>query len=70
VTNTHSCLLISEPSLLQSEHVKRTHDYEPFIQNFVLCLHNEGLLDALLYPGEPTGGRQRKVAMIGKDDTK
>lgn len=28
--------------------IKRTHDYEPFIREFITCLHNEGLLDALI----------------------
>ncbi|KAF5350910.1 hypothetical protein D9758_010490 [Tetrapyrgos nigripes] len=31
-----------------SEHLKRTHDYEPFLAEFVRCLENEDLLDDLL----------------------
>ncbi|KAJ7781782.1 cysteine proteinase [Mycena maculata] len=31
-----------------TEHIKRTHDYEPFIKEFVTCLQNEGLLEALI----------------------
>ncbi|KAG7095648.1 hypothetical protein E1B28_006370 [Marasmius oreades] len=32
----------------QIDHVKRTHDYEPFLCEFVKCLHEEGLVDALI----------------------
>ncbi|KAF9261736.1 cysteine proteinase [Marasmius fiardii PR-910] len=32
----------------QIDHIKRTHDYEPFLCEFVQCLHNEGLVDVLI----------------------
>lgn len=32
----------------QTDHIKRTFDYEPFITEFVTCMHNEGRLDAAL----------------------
>lgn len=31
-----------------TEQIKRTFDYEPFITQFITCLHNEGLLDGAL----------------------
>ncbi|KAK0207796.1 hypothetical protein IW262DRAFT_1281711, partial [Armillaria fumosa] len=31
-----------------TDHVKRTHDYEPFFVEFLKCLKNEGLLTGLL----------------------
>ncbi|KAJ7595069.1 ubiquitin C-terminal hydrolase [Mycena floridula] len=31
-----------------TEHIKRTHDYEPFLAQFVSCLKTEGLLNPLL----------------------
>ncbi|KAK0218827.1 cysteine proteinase [Armillaria fumosa] len=33
---------------LQTDHVKRTHDYEPFFVEFLKCLKDEGLLTGLL----------------------
>lgn len=33
---------------MQTDHVKRTFDYEPFIKEYARTLHREGLLDALL----------------------
>ncbi|EPQ53143.1 cysteine proteinase [Gloeophyllum trabeum ATCC 11539] len=35
-----------------TEHVKRTHDYEPFVKEFITCLHEGGLLNPLLGLGE------------------
>ena len=32
----------------QTDHVKRTHDYEPFIKGFIESLYHGGLLYALL----------------------
>ncbi|KZT01927.1 cysteine proteinase [Laetiporus sulphureus 93-53] len=31
-----------------TEQIKRTFDYEPFITQFITCLHNEGLLEAAM----------------------
>ncbi|KAF7314503.1 Ubiquitin c-terminal hydrolase [Mycena kentingensis (nom. inval.)] len=36
-----------------TEHIRRTHDYEPFITEFIGALHKEGLLDALLSVNDP-----------------
>jgi hypothetical protein len=33
---------------MQTDHVKRTFDYEPFFNSFIERLHGEGLLTALL----------------------
>jgi ubiquitin carboxyl-terminal hydrolase L5 len=52
------------PCSQQVEHIKRTHDYEPFIQQFVTCLHNEGLLYALL-PATGKSGSKPKRARAG-----
>ena len=35
----------------QTDHVKRTFDYEPFITEFVRCMQTEGLLDAAMGKG-------------------
>ncbi|KIK65322.1 hypothetical protein GYMLUDRAFT_82583 [Collybiopsis luxurians FD-317 M1] len=35
-----------------TEHIKRTHDYEPFIVEYVKSLHMEGLLDVFLDSGK------------------
>lgn len=52
--------------------MRRTFDYEPFIREFVTCLHNEGLLEDALGdrapdtdPG-PAGGVSSKAKGKGK----
>lgn len=35
----------------QTEHIKRTFDYEPFITQFITCMQDEGLLDAAMGKG-------------------
>ncbi|KAH9840782.1 cysteine proteinase [Rhodofomes roseus] len=35
----------------QTDHIKRTFDYEPFITQFITCMHNEGLLEAAMHRG-------------------
>ena len=43
------CVLISPcSSTIQTDHVKRTHDYEPFLHEFLTSLHSEGLLNPML----------------------
>ncbi|KAJ7505155.1 cysteine proteinase [Mycena galericulata] len=54
-----------------TEHIKRTHDYEPFIKEFVVCLQNEGLLDAMLDVNDEGAGKSRnsitkRVKLNGK----
>jgi len=36
-----------------NDHIKRTHDYEPFIEEYVKSLHKDGLLDIFLNDGKP-----------------
>jgi hypothetical protein len=48
----------------QTEHIKRTHDYEPFLNGFVRALHQEGLLNPLLNLDE-NGRKVRKSKMNG-----
>ncbi len=40
--------MVRSSEILQTEHVKRTFDYEPFIQTFVTKLHEEGVLEPIL----------------------
>ncbi|KAH9929151.1 ubiquitin carboxyl-terminal hydrolase [Fomitopsis serialis] len=35
----------------QTDHIKRTFDYEPFITQFIMCMHDEGLLEAAMSRG-------------------
>ncbi|THU98546.1 cysteine proteinase [Dendrothele bispora CBS 962.96] len=39
------------------DHIKRTHDYEPFLAEFVKCLESQDLIDTLL---DPRPGRKKK----------
>ncbi|KAK1231371.1 hypothetical protein PQX77_005513 [Marasmius sp. AFHP31] len=52
---------LSKGKGVETDHVKRTHDYEPLLCEFVKCLHAEGLVDALIDQPKP-----RKVATNGK----
>ena len=45
--------------VFQTEHIKRTHDYEPFIKEFVACLQQEGLLEPLLSVDDDENGAKR-----------
>jgi ubiquitin carboxyl-terminal hydrolase L5 len=47
----------------QTDHIKRTHDYEPFFLEFVTCLHREGLLNALL--DREKDGKKKKRRLVG-----
>lgn len=44
---------------MQTEHIKRTFDYEPFIKEYIRCLQREGLLDALL--DRDNDGKKRRA---------
>ncbi|EMD35772.1 hypothetical protein CERSUDRAFT_124420 [Gelatoporia subvermispora B] len=39
---------IAKSVAAHTEHLQRTWDYEPFIKQFVTCMHKEGLLDKVL----------------------
>ncbi|KII90338.1 hypothetical protein PLICRDRAFT_173773 [Plicaturopsis crispa FD-325 SS-3] len=39
---------IAKSTQANTDHIKRTHDYEPFITHAVECIHREGLLNPLL----------------------
>ncbi|KAJ7785555.1 hypothetical protein B0H14DRAFT_3506725 [Mycena olivaceomarginata] len=39
---------VAKATRANTEHIKRTHDYEPFLKEFVTCLQSEGLLEPLL----------------------
>ena len=41
----YGCLSILQ---LQTDRVKRIFDYEPFIKEYIRCLHHDSLLDPLL----------------------
>jgi hypothetical protein len=49
----------------QTDHVKRTHDYEPFIKEFIGALDNEGLMYALL-DMDSDGKKAKKPAAKAK----
>ncbi|KAJ7473495.1 cysteine proteinase, partial [Mycena latifolia] len=44
-----------------TEDIKRTHDYEPFLAEFVKCMEKEGLLEAIL-DGDGDGKKKGKRA--------
>jgi ubiquitin carboxyl-terminal hydrolase L5 len=61
-------LLFLPPSLtnvhtLQTDHTKRTFDYEPFLKAYIQQLHEEGLLNPLLDRDE--NGKKRRVKAKG-----
>jgi len=47
-----------------TDHVKRTHDYEPFIREFFISLHNEGHLNPML--GRDKDGKKLPAKRKGK----
>ncbi|KAJ6621875.1 hypothetical protein B0H10DRAFT_2214921 [Mycena sp. CBHHK59/15] len=49
-----------------TEHIKRTHDYEPFLKEFVARLQNEGLLDPLLDVNNDAANEGKRVKLNGK----
>ncbi|KAJ7119953.1 cysteine proteinase [Mycena crocata] len=46
-----------------TEHMKRTHDYEPFMNEFIASLEKEGLLEAL-FDGDVGGKKKGKRAKV------
>jgi len=49
--------------ILQTDHTKRTFDYEPFLKAYIQQLHEEGLLNPLLDRDE--NGKKRRVKAKG-----
>jgi ubiquitin carboxyl-terminal hydrolase L5 len=50
----------------QTEHIKRTHDYEPFLKEFVMCLQSEGLLEPLLDVNDEAKPKAKRIKLNGK----
>ncbi|KAJ3501140.1 hypothetical protein NLJ89_g9475 [Agrocybe chaxingu] len=59
---------VSKGVVAQTDHVKRTHDYEPFTRAFLTKLHAEGLLNPLLDRDED--GKKRRGRPPGGGGTK
>lgn len=62
--------LLSMPTICvchQTDHIQRTFDYEPFIKEFITCMHNEGILEAVL---EDDLNRQAEKEPKGKGTNK
>ncbi|KAF9530076.1 hypothetical protein CPB83DRAFT_789076 [Crepidotus variabilis] len=58
---------INKAAKSNTDHVKRTHDYEPFIQAYIERLHDEGMLNALLdrdNDGRKKRGPKKKVQKL------
>ncbi|KAF7985472.1 hypothetical protein HWV62_5239 [Athelia sp. TMB] len=55
---------ISKATLQETEHAKRTFDYEPFFDEFIKTLHAEGLLNPLL--GRDANGKKIPANRKGK----
>ncbi|KAJ7069636.1 ubiquitin C-terminal hydrolase [Mycena amicta] len=51
---------VSRAYRANSDHIKRTHDYEPFIKEFVAALHNEGLLEPLMSVNDTKTKKRKK----------
>ena len=58
--NTLSIDLLADVGISQTDHTKRTYDYEPFFREYFTTLYNEGKLDALLERNE--NGRKTPAA--------
>jgi len=69
----HPKPVFSTQCFSQTDHLKRTHDYEPFLCEFVKCLHAEGLVDVLIdqpkakKPATNGKPKQRKKVKLGED---
>ncbi|KAL0576892.1 hypothetical protein V5O48_005099 [Marasmius crinis-equi] len=57
---------------IETDCIKRTYDYEPFLCEFVKCLHAEGLVDALIEKPKPkkaaANGRGKSRKKMKLDD--
>ncbi|KAJ7147113.1 cysteine proteinase [Mycena crocata] len=56
---------ITKATKANTDHIKRTHDYEPFLKEFVVCLQNEGLLEPLLDVND-NANSEKRVKLNGK----
>ncbi|KAJ7245049.1 hypothetical protein B0H12DRAFT_1203534 [Mycena haematopus] len=57
---------IAKATKANTEHIKRTHDYEPFLREFVTSLQNEGLLEPLLDVNDDAKTKTKRVKLNGK----
>ncbi|KAF7346538.1 Ubiquitin carboxyl-terminal hydrolase isozyme L5 [Mycena sanguinolenta] len=57
---------VAKATRANTEHVKRTHDYEPFFREFVTCLQDEGLLEPLLDVNNDEKTKTKRVKLNGK----
>ncbi|KAJ7176005.1 cysteine proteinase [Mycena filopes] len=58
---------VTKATRAHTEHVKRTHDYEPFLKEFIACLQNEGLLEPLLdVNADEKTNKAKRVKLNGK----
>ncbi|EEB96411.1 hypothetical protein MPER_04463, partial [Moniliophthora perniciosa FA553] len=54
-----------------TDHIKRTHDYEPFLTEFITCLHAQGLVDALVNKPKKPGAKSKANGKVnGKPTTR
>ncbi|KAJ6525309.1 ubiquitin C-terminal hydrolase [Mycena vulgaris] len=56
---------VAKATRANTEHIKRTFDYEPFLKEFVVCLQDEGLLEPLLDVNEE-GKKGKRTKLNGK----
>ncbi|CCL98478.1 uncharacterized protein FIBRA_00476 [Fibroporia radiculosa] len=61
---------IAKSANAHTEEIKRTFDYEPFIVQFITCLHNEGLLDSALHKATTAEEMNEKPTMRAKSKAK
>ncbi|KAJ6585148.1 hypothetical protein B0H19DRAFT_1059424 [Mycena capillaripes] len=57
---------VAKATRANTEHIKRTHDYEPFLKEFVVCLQTEGLLEPLLDVNDDAKTKAKRVKLNGK----
>ncbi|KAJ7698755.1 hypothetical protein B0H14DRAFT_3036679 [Mycena olivaceomarginata] len=57
---------VAKATRANTEHIKRTHDYEPFLKEFVTCLQSEGLLEPLLDVNDEAKPKAKRIKLNGK----
>ncbi|KAJ7675671.1 ubiquitin C-terminal hydrolase [Mycena polygramma] len=57
---------VAKATRANTDHIKRTHDYEPFLKEFVACLQSEGLLEPLLDVNDDAKTKTKRVKLNGK----
>ena len=60
--------LLPDAWYFQTDHIKRTHNYEPFLREYFTALYNEGKLNNLL--GRDENGRKISATRKVKGKTK